>query len=55
VYYFSGALGSWVPGYLYEAVGWSAMIAIFGLILAFSAWSIGRFDTDCPAARDRLN
>jgi YNFM family putative membrane transporter len=48
IYYFSGALGSWLPGYLYEGVGWQGMIYVFVLILAFGGWSIcqlkGRFD-----------
>ena len=42
VYYFSGALGSWLPGYLYEALHWPGMIAVFTLILGLSAWSIRR-------------
>jgi YNFM family putative membrane transporter len=42
IYYFSGALGSWLPGYLYEGIGWNGMIVIFMLILGFGAWSIGR-------------
>ena len=43
VYYFSGALGSWLPGYLYEGLGWNAMIVIFLLILCISGWSFSRF------------
>ena len=46
VYYFSGALGSWLPGYLYDAVGWRVMILVFLLILGVSAWSIGRLDSN---------
>ena len=42
IYYFSGALGSWLPGYLYEGIGWHGMIVIFTLILGFGAWNIGR-------------
>ncbi len=42
IYYFSGALGSWLPGYLFEGVGWHGMIIVFMLILGVSAWSIGR-------------
>jgi len=44
IYYFSGALGSWLPGYLYEAVGWQVMITVFFAILGVSAWSMTRFD-----------
>jgi YNFM family putative membrane transporter len=40
IYYFSGALGSWLTGYIYEAVGWQYMILVFTLILVFCAWSI---------------
>jgi YNFM family putative membrane transporter len=43
VYYLSGALGSWLPGYLYEGLGWDVMIAIFLLILCISGWSFSRF------------
>jgi MFS transporter, YNFM family, putative membrane transport protein len=42
VYYFSGALGSWLPGYLYEGVGWHGMIGFFMLLLGVCAWSISR-------------
>ena len=40
IYYFSGALGSWLPGYLYEGVGWQGMIYVFVLILGLGGWSI---------------
>ena len=43
VYYFSGALGSWLPGYLYEAIEWQGMILVFMLILGLCAWSISQF------------
>ena len=45
IYYFSGALGSWLPGYLYEGLGWDVMVLTFVVILAFSAWSITRLDS----------
>ena len=44
IYYFSGALGSWLPGYLYEGLGWHGMIVTFMLILGVCAWSISRFN-----------
>lgn len=44
VYYFSGALGSWLPGYLYEGAGWRGMILVFALILGVGGWSISRLD-----------
>lgn len=44
IYYFSGALGSWLPGYLYEAAGWNTMILAFVAILGLGAWGIVRFD-----------
>ena len=46
IYYFSGALGSWLPGYLYEGLGWSGMILVFVVILALCAWGIGRINSD---------
>lgn len=42
VYYFSGALGSWLPGYFYEGLGWDGMVVIFLLILCISGWSLCR-------------
>ena len=42
VYYFSGALGSWLPGYLFEGIGWQGMIIVFMSILALCGWSISR-------------
>ena len=42
VYYLSGALGSWLPGYLYEAVAWHGMIVLFLGLLAVCAWSMSR-------------
>ena len=43
VYYFSGALGSWLPGYFYAGVGWNGMIFIFVGLLLLSGFSIFRF------------
>ena len=43
VYYFSGALGSWLPGYLYEALAWHGMILVLMLILVLCAWCISQF------------
>jgi len=42
IYYFSGALGSWLPGYLYEAIGWQGMILVLLAILMVCGWSILR-------------
>lgn len=42
IYYFSGALGSWLPGYLFDGIGWQGMIIVFMSILAFCGWSISR-------------
>jgi YNFM family putative membrane transporter len=42
IYYFSGALGSWLPGYLFEGLGWNGMIIVFMLILGFCAWTISQ-------------
>jgi YNFM family putative membrane transporter len=44
IYYFSGALGSWLPGYLYAGIGWQGMILVFLLILGIGGWSIGHVD-----------
>ncbi len=45
VYYFSGALGSWLPGYLFDGLGWHGMIYVFISILGVSAWCICRFES----------
>ena len=42
VYYLSGALGSWLPGYFYEAFAWHGMILLFLVLLAVCAWSMSR-------------
>ena len=43
IYYFSGALGSWLPGYLFEWVGWDGVIFSFMAILLLCAWGISQF------------
>ncbi len=43
IYYFSGALGSWLPGYLYDGIGWHAMIGAFFGLLALGALATLRF------------
>jgi YNFM family putative membrane transporter len=40
VYYFSGALGSWIPGYLYDGLGWNGLILIFVALLGLAAWFV---------------
>lgn len=55
IYYLSGALGSWLPGYLYEGLGWSGMIVVFIAILAVCAWSISRFDSNCSRSSDGIH
>jgi YNFM family putative membrane transporter len=49
IYYFSGAMGSWLPGYVYESVGWHGMIFALLLILLFCGWSILRVEPGLPA------
>ena len=46
IYYFSGAMGSWLPGYLYEGLSWNGMILIFLLILTLCGWSVMRINPD---------
>jgi YNFM family putative membrane transporter len=50
IYYLSGALGSWLPGYLYEGIGWNGMVLVFLLLLGIGAWSISRFGNSAQAA-----
>jgi YNFM family putative membrane transporter len=46
IYYFSGAMGSWLPGYLYEGLSWNGMILVFLLILTLCGWSVMRINPD---------
>jgi len=42
IYYFSGALASWLPGYIYERHSWNTiLLALIGL-LAIGAWFVSR-------------
>ncbi len=38
IYYISGALGSWLPGYLYDHAGWNSLILVFFGALVLAAW-----------------
>ena len=38
IYYVSGALGSWIPGFLYDRVGWNSLILVFFCVLILSTW-----------------
>ena len=40
IYYISGALGSWLPAYLYGWLGWDSLIIVFVVVLGVTAWSI---------------
>jgi YNFM family putative membrane transporter len=42
VYYLSGALGSWLPGYIYEGLAWHGMIILFLGLLGIGAFGITR-------------
>lgn len=50
IYYFSGALGSWLPGYVFEWIGWNGMIVSFMAILLFCVWGISQFRPPAPQA-----
>ncbi|MCH7880573.1 MAG: MFS transporter [Proteobacteria bacterium] len=38
IYYISGALGSWLPGYLYDHAGWNSLMLVFFSVLILAAW-----------------
>jgi len=40
IYYISGALGSWIPTYLYAWSGWYSLLAVFIGVLGVTAWLI---------------
>ncbi len=42
IYYISGALGSWLPGYLYDHAGWNSLILVFFSALILAAWLMAR-------------
>jgi YNFM family putative membrane transporter len=42
IYYISGALGSWLPGYLYDHAGWNSLILVFSCVLILTAWLVGQ-------------
>ncbi len=48
IYYLSGAMGSWLPGYLYEGIGWSGMLLVFVVILVAAFWAIDRVNFVVP-------
>jgi len=39
-YYAGGALGGWLPGYVYRGAGWGAYLATLGAMLLIAAWWI---------------
>lgn len=42
VYYLSGALGSWLPGYVYQYSGWTTFLYLSALLLATAALFAGK-------------
>ncbi len=42
IYYLSGALASWLPGLIYDAYGWNAVIVILIVLLGVSGWFVTR-------------
>ncbi len=49
IYYLSGALASWLPGIVYDAFGWNAVVFVLLALLSLGAWFVTRLnlaDTD---------
>ncbi len=42
IYYVSGALATWIPGFVYDDFGWNAVMLVFVVLLLISAWFISR-------------
>lgn len=42
IYYLSGALASWLPGYIYDAYGWTVVIISLLALLTLGAWFVTR-------------
>jgi len=40
IYYISGALGSWLPAYIYGWLDWEGLIMVFVVVLGIAAWLI---------------
>ena len=51
-YYAGGALGAWLPGYVYRAGGWNAYLIVLGVMLACAGGWIYRL-MRADAARER--
>jgi YNFM family putative membrane transporter len=41
-YYAGGALGAWLPGYVYRTSGWSSYLAVLGIVLLSAGWWVRR-------------
>ena len=41
-YYSGGALGGWLPGYVYRSSGWEAYIGVLAGLLALAIWWLWR-------------
>jgi len=50
IYYISGALGSWLPAYLYGWLGWDSLIILFIVVLAVTAWLIMKLRLEAAEA-----
>lgn len=42
IYYSGGALGGWLPGFLYRASGWDVYVTTLIVLLVLSSWWIWR-------------
>ncbi|MCH8104246.1 MAG: MFS transporter [Proteobacteria bacterium] len=46
IYYISGALGTWLPGYIYDQFGWNNLITVFIGTLGLSTWLVLKLRID---------
>ncbi len=46
IYYTSGALASWLPGYLFDWLGWNVLLAAFLAVLGLAAWFVQQLRLD---------
>ena len=42
IYYLSGALASWLPGYIYDAYGWTTVVVLLLMLLSLGGWFVTR-------------
>ncbi|MEX0730007.1 MAG: MFS transporter [Aquisalimonadaceae bacterium] len=48
-YYTGGAIGSWLPGYLYRSFGWDVLMGVLGLLIVLAMFAARALPANPPA------